>query len=49
MAVKMDIVDKVNVGDKVNMVDSIDIVNIQKTFGYLKLLVGISGLTWWTW
>ena len=49
MVDKMDIVDKMNVVDKVNMVDSIDIVNIQKTFGYLKLVVGISGLTRWTW
>ena len=39
----VDMVVKKDIEDKVNMVDSIDIVNIQKTFGYLKLLVGISG------
>ena len=41
MVDKMDIVDNVNVVDKVNMVDGINIANIQKTFGYLKVVGGI--------
>ena len=45
----VDMVDNVDMVNNMNMVDSIDIVNIQKTFGYLKLVVGISGLTRWTW
>ena len=35
----VDMVDKLDMVDDVNMVDRIDIVNMQKTFGYLKLLV----------
>ena len=41
MVDKMDIVDKGNMVDKVNKGDSIDLVNLRKTFGYLKLVAGI--------
>ena len=35
---KLDMVDNIN-----NMVDSIDMVNMQKTFGFLTLLVNTYG------
>ena len=45
----IDMVDKMKMVDNVDMLDSIDMVNIQKTFGYLKLQVDTSGWTRLTW
>ena len=45
----VDLVDKKDMVVNENMVDSIYIVNIQKYFGHLKLLVDTSGWTRWTW
>ena len=35
--------------DKLKMVDSKDMVDMQKTLGYLKLLMDSSEWTRWTW
>ena len=41
----LDITDKM---DNMDMVDCIDMVNMQKTFGFLTLLVDTSEWLWWT-
>ena len=48
-------VDNLGTSNNVNMVDSMDIMNMQKAFGYVLMLVNTSELTrwadyvWWTW
>ena len=42
-------VDSLGMVDNMNMVDSIDMVNVQKAFGYLKMLLVTSGRTWYMW
>ena len=39
----VDMVDNIDMVDNMNKVDSMEIVRMQKTFGYLKLLVDSSG------
>ena len=39
MVDNMNMVDKGNMVESIEMVDSIDMMNMQKSFGYLKLLV----------
>jgi hypothetical protein len=41
-------VDKLDTVDNISTMDSIDMVNMKKTYGYLKLLLDTQ-LTWWTW
>ena len=41
--------DNVYMIDNTNIVDSLCMVNIQKIFGYLNLLLDTSGNTIWTW
>ena len=45
----VDIVDNMVLVNNVNMVDSRGMVNMKKTFGYLKLPVDTSGWTRRTW
>ena len=42
-------VDNMDMTDEENMVDSIDMVNMQKTVGYLNLLVDTTGWKRSTW
>ena len=50
----VNILENMHIADNVNMVDSKYRVNMQKTFGFLKLLVDTLGWTrytlkaWWT-
>jgi hypothetical protein len=46
---KVDFVCLVDIVEMVDMVDTIDMVIIQKTFGYLKLVVDTSGWSRRTW